>query len=37
MRILIEDILTVIEKEDNYVVQETSIYIEDDKIVGIGA
>jgi len=36
MRILIEDILTVIEKEDNYVVQETSIYIENDKIVGIG-
>lgn len=36
MKILIKDILAVLEKDSSYEIKETSIYIEDDRIVDIG-
>ena len=36
MKILIKNILTVQEKEADFQVKETSIYIENDRIVDIG-
>ncbi len=37
MKILIKDILAILEREGEFCVQETSIYIEEDKIAGVGA